>query len=54
MFLASAFDYLDAPVERITGLDIPLPYAPNLEAMSLPQINNIVNAAKKVLKGAKL
>jgi len=51
---SSAFDYLDAPLERVTGLDIPLPYAPNLEAMSLPQIDNIVNAAKKVLKGAKL
>jgi len=51
---SSGFDYLDAPLERVCGLDIPLPYAPNLEAMSLPQIDNIVNAAKKVLKGAKL
>lgn len=54
MMESSAFDYLDAPVERITGLDIPLPYAPNLEAMSLPQQDNIINAVKKVLKGAKL
>jgi len=51
---SSAFDYLDAPVERVTGLDIPLPYAPNLEAMSLPQVENVVNAAKRVLKGAKI
>lgn len=54
MMESSAFDYLDAPVERITGLDIPLPYAPNLEAMSLPQIENIVNVVKKVVQGAKL
>jgi len=54
MMESSAFDYLDAPVERITGLDIPLPYAPNLEAMALPQIENIVNVVKKVVKGAKL
>ena len=38
----------------MTGLDIPLPYAPNLEAMSLPQVDNVVSAVKKVLKGAKL
>jgi len=51
---SSAFDYLDAPMERVTGLDIPLPYAPNLEAMSLPQTKNIVNAVRKVIHGAKL
>jgi len=50
---SSAFDYLDAPLERVTGLDIPLPYAPNLEAMSLPQIDSIVTAARKTLTGAK-
>ena len=49
MMESSAFDYLDAPVERIAGLDIPLPYAPNLEAMSLPSVNNVVNAIKKCL-----
>jgi len=54
MMESSAFDYLDAPVERITGLDVPLPYAPNLEAMSLPQIENVVNVVKKVVQGAKL
>jgi len=51
---SSAFDHLDAPLERITGLDIPLPYAPNLEAMCLPSPNNIVNAVKRVVQGAKL
>eukprot|EP01017_Pseudomicrothorax_dubius_P007807 TRINITY_DN1248_c0_g1_i1.p1 TRINITY_DN1248_c0_g1~~TRINITY_DN1248_c0_g1_i1.p1 ORF type:complete len:361 (+),score=123.47 TRINITY_DN1248_c0_g1_i1:152-1234(+) len=51
---SSGFDYLDAPVVRVTGLDIPMPYAPNLEAQSLPQIANIISAVKKVTQGAKL
>jgi len=42
-----AFDYMDAPPERITGADIPMPYAINLEKAALPQINDIVNAAKR-------
>jgi pyruvate dehydrogenase E1 component beta subunit len=54
VFESEAFDYLDAPAERITGYDIPLPYAINLENMSLPSVQNIVNAVKRVLKGAKL
>jgi pyruvate dehydrogenase E1 component beta subunit len=43
-----AFDYLDAPVTRVTGKDIPLPYAANLEKLSLPSILEIVEAAKAV------
>ena len=43
-----AFDYLDAPIKRVHGLDIPLPYAANLEKMSLPQADNIVEAAHAV------
>ena len=50
---SQAFNYLDAPVERITGLDIPLPYAPNLEIMSLPQVNNIVNSIRRTCYGLK-
>ncbi len=46
---SSAFDFLDAPVERVSGLDIPLPYAPNLEAMSLPNSEHVVNAVRKAL-----
>ncbi len=42
-----AFDYLDAPVEIITGKDVPLPYAVNLEKLSLPTVNKIVEAAKR-------
>jgi pyruvate dehydrogenase E1 component beta subunit len=44
-----AFDYLDAPVKRVAGLDIPLPYAANLEKMALPQSETIVEAARAVL-----
>lgn len=44
-----AFDYLDAPVERITGVDIPMPYAANLEAMALPKPADIVSVAKRAL-----
>ncbi|WP_018996931.1 pyruvate dehydrogenase complex E1 component subunit beta [Hirschia maritima] len=43
-----AFDYLDAPPARVHQKDVPLPYAGNLEALSLPNTNDIVEAAKKV------
>lgn len=46
--MEQAFDYLDAPVERVTGVDVPLPYAENLEKLALPQVETIVEAAKKV------
>lgn len=48
LVMEHAFDYLDAPVIRITGVDTPLPYAANLEKLSLPKISDIVNAAKNV------
>ena len=38
----------DAPVERVTGADIPMPYASNLEIDALPQINNIITGVQKV------
>ncbi len=41
------FDDLDAPMERVAGKDIPLPYAANLEKLALPQIDDIVEAAKR-------
>jgi pyruvate dehydrogenase E1 component beta subunit len=44
-----AFDYLDAPVGRVTGVDVPMPYAANLEKLALPQPENIVAAARAVL-----
>ena len=43
-----AFDYLDAPPERVFQADVPLPYAENLEALSLPGTEDIVKAARKV------
>jgi pyruvate dehydrogenase E1 component beta subunit len=44
-----AFNYLDAPVERITGADCPMPYAINLEVAALPQIDTIVAAVKRTV-----
>ena len=44
-----AFDWLDAPVTRVTAADVPLPYAANLEKLALPQLEDIVAAAKAVL-----
>jgi len=44
-----AFDHLDAPVERITGADVPMPYALPLEKLALPQIEDITNAVKRTL-----
>jgi pyruvate dehydrogenase E1 component beta subunit len=46
--MEKAFDYLDAPVVRITGKDVPMPYAANLEKLALPSVADIVNAAKAV------
>lgn len=43
-----AFDYLDAPVMRVCAADVPLPYASNLEALALPQADEIVHAVRKV------
>ncbi len=46
--LEHAFDYLDAPPARVCQEDVPLPYAANLEALSLPSVDKIVKAAKAV------
>jgi pyruvate dehydrogenase E1 component beta subunit len=43
-----AFDYLDAPVIRITGKDVPMPYAANLEKLALPTVADVVDAVKSV------
>jgi pyruvate dehydrogenase E1 component beta subunit len=47
--MEGAFDYLDAPVIRICGKDVPMPYAANLEKLALPIAGEIVAAAKAVL-----
>ena len=43
-----AFDWLDAPVVRVTGKDVPMPYAANLEKLALPQVDDIVSASTQV------
>ena len=46
--MEQAFDWLDAPVARVSGKDVPMPYAANLEKLALPQIEDIMAAAKAV------
>jgi pyruvate dehydrogenase E1 component beta subunit len=48
VMMEHCFDYLDAPVKRVAGLDVPLPYAANLEKLCLPQPSHIVEAVKEV------
>jgi len=48
VMMEQAFDYLDAPVVRVAGVDVPLPYAANLEKLALPQAEDIIKAAKSV------
>jgi pyruvate dehydrogenase E1 component beta subunit len=43
-----AFDYLDAPILRVSGKDVPMPYAANLEKLALPSVSDVVAAAKSV------
>ena len=46
--MEQAFDYLDAPVGRVSGKDVPMPYAANLEKLALPSVADVVTAAKAV------
>lgn len=46
--MENAFDYLDAPVTRVSGKDVPMPYAANLEKLALPTVAEVVEAAKAV------
>jgi pyruvate dehydrogenase E1 component beta subunit len=46
--MEQAFDWLDAPVMRVTGKDVPMPYAANLEKLALPSVAEVVEAAKSV------
>jgi pyruvate dehydrogenase E1 component beta subunit len=43
-----AFDYLDAPVRRVSGVDVPMPYAKNLENMAIPSVAQVVAAVREV------
>ena len=48
LMMEKAFDFLDAPLLRVCGEDVPMPYAANLATLALPQVADIVDAAKKV------
>lgn len=44
---SEAFDYLDAPLERVCGAEVPMPYSISIERLATPQVENIVRAALK-------
>ncbi len=48
MVMEECFDWLDAPLKRVAGKDVPLPYAANLEHLAVPQVEDIVAAARAV------
>jgi pyruvate dehydrogenase E1 component beta subunit len=48
VMMEECFDWLDAPVKRVAGKDVPLPYAANLETLAVPQVEDIVAAAREV------
>jgi pyruvate dehydrogenase E1 component subunit beta len=48
VMMEACFDWLDAPVKRVAGKDVPLPYAANLERLAVPQVEDIVAAAREV------
>src|SRR6185369_5074837 len=47
----SCFDLLQAPVRRVSGLDVPMPYSRKIEKLCLPQVENIVQAVREVMQG---
>jgi len=50
LIMENAFDYLDAPVRRVSGKDVPMPYAKNLEKLAIPQLDDIITVAKDILR----
>ena len=48
---SAAFDYLEAPIVRLAGRDIPIPYNRNLETHAVPQVDDIIEAARNLVKG---
>jgi pyruvate dehydrogenase E1 component beta subunit len=48
VLMSQAFDYLDAPVTRVTGKDVPMPYAANLEKLALPSVDEVIAAVNAV------
>lgn len=49
-----AFNYLDAPIERVTSIDVPMPYAKKLEDEVVPKAGSIIKAVRRTLTGVKL
>jgi pyruvate dehydrogenase E1 component subunit beta len=49
IMMEECFDWLDAPVKRVSGEDVPLPYAANLERLAVPEVEDIVVAAREVV-----
>lgn len=47
--IEECFDDLDAPPERVTGAEVPMPYAQNLEAAALPTVEHVVAAVKRMM-----
>src|SRR3712207_5974595 len=47
-----AFDHLDAPVQRVTGADVPMPYSKRMEQAAIPHSEHVVSAALETLQGA--
>jgi len=50
---SDAFDYLDAPLNRVTGADVPMPYSISIERLAVPQVENIISAVLKTCHGKK-
>lgn len=50
----SGFDFLDAPIERVSSIDVPMPYAKNMEDAVVPHADSIIKAVKKTLEGVRL
>lgn len=50
---SDAFDYLDAPIRRLAGLDMPVPYNRDLERLMVPQVDGIVEAARRLVREAR-
>jgi pyruvate dehydrogenase E1 component beta subunit len=43
------FDYMDAPIKRVTAMDVPLPFAKEIELMALPDVDKVVKAVKEIV-----
>lgn len=50
---SEAFDYLDAPILRLGGSETPIPYNPELEKAAVPQVPDIIDAARGLARGVR-